>query len=291
MPRLRIVTTGVVVGMGALAACGGSSSTAGGSPSTAHSSGSAGGAGTALTVTLTHLPRGQATLAYDGASRSMTVTIHLVGLAPSSTHPAHIHAGSCGTEGPVVYRLDPVVADARGVATSTTRVQNVTQGGIPSSGWYVNVHNGPGLKPAAQALPIACGNVGTGGAGTATSATVPLTEALGSPDQTASGTARLGIVNGALRVALTISGLAPNSSHAAHIHLGSCEAEGPVFKPLNSVVADGSGHATVTTIISTVTAIPARGWYVNVHRTLDVNAGQTDFDPILCGDVGSSTGS
>lgn len=289
MPRRRIVTAGMVVAMGALAACGGSSTAGGSSP--ARSSGAARGSGAGLTVALTHVPHGQATLTYDGTSRSMTVTIHLVGLAPSSTHPAHIHAGSCGKEGPVVYPLDPVVADAGGVATSTTRVPNVTQGGIPNGAWYINVHNGPGLKPATQALPIACGNVSTGATGTATGATVPLTEAVGSPDQAASGTARLGIVKGALQVVLNISGLAPNSSHAAHIHLGSCEAQGPVFKPLNSVVADGTGHATVTTVISTVTAIPVRGWYVNVHRTVDVSAGQTDFDPILCGDVGGATGS
>jgi hypothetical protein len=107
----------------------------------------------------------------------------------------------------------------------------------------------------------------------------------GSPDQAATGRATLGIVNGALRVTLDISGLAPNSSHTAHIHLGSCEAEGPVFKPLNAVVADASGHASVTTVVSNVLAIPSRTWYVNVHRAVNVSASQTDFDPILCGDV------
>jgi CHRD domain len=296
MPRLRIVTAGMVVVTGAVTACGGSSSPPAQGSS---SSGAASGTGATVTVGLTHVPHGQATLAYDGASRSMTVTIHLVGLAPDSTHPAHIHAGSCAKQGDVVYPLDAVIADAKGVATSTTRVQNVKEGGIPDRAWYVNVHNGPGLKPDDQFLPIACGDVtpGAGSSGMATSATVPLTSGPpppsqpGSPDQAASGRATLGIVNGALRVTVDISGLAPNSSHAAHIHLGSCEAQGPVFKPLNSITADSAGHASVTTTISTVTAIPSRTWYINVHRTLNVAGSQTDFDPILCGDVGAPTGS
>ncbi|MGH2481590.1 MAG: hypothetical protein ACRDHW_18205 [Ktedonobacteraceae bacterium] len=39
----------------------------------------------------------------------------------------------------------------------TTTIQNVT--GIPSTGWYVNVHRGTDLSTQTGFDPIACGDV------------------------------------------------------------------------------------------------------------------------------------
>jgi len=61
----------------------------------------------------------------------------------------------------VVHPLQNVVADEHGAATVTSTIPNVMQG-IPASGWFVNVHRGPGLSTQTEFDPIACGNV-TGG--------------------------------------------------------------------------------------------------------------------------------
>jgi CHRD domain len=227
-----------------------------------------------------------AMLNWDPSSHALTVKITLSGLAPSSTHPSHIHTGSCSNQGAVVHPLQNIVADATGNATVTSTISNVMNG-IPASGWYVNVHNGPGLSPDEQFLPIVCGDVANSSTSTsaAQSVQVPLTAAPGaSKGQAASGKAQLSLSGTTLTVTVTLSGLEPNSTHAAHIHKGSCESQGAVVYPLDNVVADASGNANVKTTVNNVSTIPSTGWYVNVHRTTALST-QTGFDPIACGNV------
>ena len=98
------------------------------------------------------------------------------------------------------------------------------------------------------------------------------------------GMAQLSLSGTTLTVKLTLSGLEPNSAHAAHIHTGSCESQGAVVYPLMPVMADASGNATVMTTINNVSSIPGSGWYVNVHHSTALST-QTGFDPIACGNV------
>jgi hypothetical protein len=113
------------------------------------------GAMTNATITLVHQPTGMVTLSWNPNTSVLVVTFHMSGLAPFSSHPAHIHRStSCQIGGPMLFALHPVVADATGVGTSTTYIS--TTNGIPRTGWIVNVHNGPDLAPTAQSLPIAC---------------------------------------------------------------------------------------------------------------------------------------
>jgi hypothetical protein len=273
-----------------LAGCGGSTSAPASTPtSAAASTPTTAGASTSTTAhaTLKHMPNGMATVSFDPASQSLTVKISLIGLAPNSTHPAHIHSGSCANQGAVVYPLQNVIADAHGVGASTTVIQKVTN--VPASGWYINIHNGPGLSPSEQFLPIVCNDLNTASLSSPSSSSlnVPLDAAPGSSaSETASGTAQLTLSGSTLTVKLTLSGLAPNSSHAAHIHSGSCESQGAVVHPLSNVVADASGNATVTTTINNVSSIPGSGWYVNVHYSTALST-QTGFNPIACGNVTS----
>ena len=99
--------------------------------------------------------------------------------------------------------------------------------------------------------------------------------------------------NKTLSVTTSATGLAPGSSHAEHIHLGSCAAQGKVEYPLNDLVASADGTATATTVIDNVNQPPpASGWYVNVHLG---SASQIEkdgqptlyFQPIMCGDIGA----
>jgi len=269
------------------AACGGPSTTGGGGASSStQSSSSVSGAGP-VTVTLKHGPQGQATLTFDAGSKTLTVEIKLSGLAPNSAHPNHIHSGSCTNQGGVAYPLNAITADAHGNADTTTTVSNVKEAAIPASGWYVNVHNGPGLSSADQFEPIVCGDVAN--ASGASNVTVPLIQGPpgqpGSPDQRASGTVVLSIENGSLKVVLDVTGLAPGSAHAAHIHSGSCENQGAIVYPLDPLAADANGHATETKVIANVTSISSGLWYLNVHKGVAVATGSTVNDPILCGNV------
>src|SRR5882762_7932611 len=75
---------------------------------------------------LTHSPTGFADLSWNHDDHKLTVKVYLSGLAPDSTHPEHIHAGTCTSMpmGAVVYTLQPMVADAHGVATATSVIEN-----------------------------------------------------------------------------------------------------------------------------------------------------------------------
>ncbi|HEY4036023.1 MAG TPA: CHRD domain-containing protein [Ktedonobacteraceae bacterium] len=238
-------------------------------------------------VTLNHSPVGTSDLTWDTANQTLTVKVALSGLAPSSTHPEHIHAGDCKGMGAILYTLKPLVANSVGVGTSETTIAGVKDG-IPASGWNINVHNGPNLSPDIQFAPIACANITNSTTSTKNNQSVHVT--LGgttAANELASGTAQLSITGSKLTVKLTLSGLAPNSTHIAHIHKGSCEAQGAVLYPLTSVVVDASGNGTSTTVISKVSSIPASGWYVNVHQaaTMSDLSTQTGFDPIACGNI------
>jgi len=242
---------------------------------------------TQVTATLDHSPVGTSDLTWNAANQTLTVKVAMTGLAPSSTHPEHIHAGDCSSDGAIVYTLKPIVADSLGAGTSETTITGVKDG-IPAKGWYLNVHNGPTLSPEIQAAAIACANITNPTPSTKNNRSVHVTLG-GTPaaNESASGTAQLSIDSGKLTVKLTVTGLAPNSTHIAHIHKGSCEAQGAVLYPLTSVVADASGKGTSTTTIPNVSSIPASGWYVNVHlaSTKDNLSTPTGFDPIACGNV------
>lgn len=241
-------------------------------------------------VTLSHTPIGTSDLTWDAASQALTVKVALSGLAPNSTHPEHIHAGDCKSNGAIVYKLNPLTANGLGVGTSETTIPGVKDG-IPASGWYINVHNGPGLSPDSQFAPIACVNITNSTTSTKGNQSVHVSfGSTAAANESANGTAQLSIADGKLTVKLTLSGLVPNSTHVAHIHKGSCSAQGAVLYPLNAVVADANGKGTSTTVISNVSSLPTSGWYVNVHQAATKNdlSTQTGFDPIACGNLATS---
>jgi len=234
-------------------------------------------------ATLTHVPSGTADLTWTQSDKSLQAQITLIGLAPNSSHAARIHTGSCAQQGNVLYALPNITADASGKATLTHTIQNVA-GGLPANGWYLNVHDGTG-DDAYSKLDIACVDIHNIDKSTAGKETARLTFARGmAPSQNASGSAQLHIESGKLVVTVHVSGLEPGSTHPEHIHTGSCANQGAIVHPLANLIADGSGSATVTTTIASVSSIPSSGWYVNVHRGVNLNS-PIDFDPIACGDV------
>ncbi len=217
---------------------------------------------TSATATLAHQPTGTADLTYSASAKTLTVKMNLTGLAPTSMHAAHIHSGHCGSNGAIVHALNSISANGVGGATLNQTIDNVT-GGIPASGWYLNVHNGT-ASDEFSLISIACVNITptttTTSAGQTQTAHLTLAPGEG-PSENSSGKATLAIQGGNLVVTITMSGLEPTSTHAAHIHTGSCTSQGNVVYPLNNVTADGSGNATSTTTLKNVTSIPS-GWLV-----------------------------
>lgn len=239
---------------------------------------------TAATAVMKHTPSGTVQLMWDPGTHKLMVHLALTGLAPRSTHPARISAGSCKSAGKVVYALTDIKASAIGFANVDTTIAGVT-GGIPANGWYIDVHNGPAMSSDMQSQMITCADIvnPTASKTSAQNVQATLIESA-DPDQAVNGTAQLTLDHNKLTVTLSLKGLAPNTKHAAHIHFGSCASQGRVVYTLGPVEANAAGDANSTTVIANVSTIPVSGWYVNVHRMTDI-ATQTGFDPIACGDI------
>ncbi len=97
-----------------------------------------------------------------------------------------------------------------------------------------------------------------------------------------------------LQVTINATGLAPNSTHPVHIHLGACarNAAGqilymlmPMLYTLMPLQADGHGNGkSETTVKGVQKGIPARGWYINIHNGPTLNT-ELEARSIACGDI------
>jgi hypothetical protein len=109
-------------------------------------------------------PRGRATISYSARRHTLTVTVHATRLTPGP-HAAHIHLGSCRSQGPVLYMLRDLIANSQGTIPHAVRViHNVTRP-IPAHGWYLNIHQGnsgdilSGGQPTILFRPLLCRNI------------------------------------------------------------------------------------------------------------------------------------
>lgn len=85
-------------------------------------------------------------------------TVMLSNATPNATHPWHIHAGTCGSDGGIVgpataYRPLTVGPDGRAEVTITLPFSTPTQGE-----YFVNVHK----SPTELGTIIACGSLAMG---------------------------------------------------------------------------------------------------------------------------------
>lgn len=107
---------------------------------------------------------GNATLAFNSAAHTLTVTVNATGLTPGA-HAAHIHLGSCEKQGGVKYMLEDLQADAHGNVANESRVINDVTSAPPASGWYLNVHQGAmsailaNGAPTPSFRPMLCGDI------------------------------------------------------------------------------------------------------------------------------------
>jgi hypothetical protein len=149
--RIRLLLT--VLASMTIAACGGSTASQTNSPSP-NTSPSPHEIAVALNAENGSNAKGKASVTIAGGK--FTVRLHVTGLQAASSHPAHIHTGVCGSNGPVLFPLQNIVANQGGVGDSVTTIDHIYQ--VSASGWYINVHHGPKLE-GAEATPIACGEL------------------------------------------------------------------------------------------------------------------------------------
>jgi len=219
---------------------------------------------------------GAATLAAVGGSMTsgavaiyrqaggVVVAVSLSGLKPKSVHPEHIHAGACGSNGPVKFPLPNLVADAKGTAVA---VISIKASSVPKSGWYVNVHS------SAQDLSvIACGAVHQVGMDMDLKATGKgKGSGFGLLTKTSKGT----------EVIVYVTHLGMAGVHPEHLHAGACGSNGPVKFPLPNLVTNSKGDGVSATMIKG--SVPMTGLYINVHTS------PSDLSVVACGNLGGKS--
>jgi Cu/Zn superoxide dismutase len=110
-------------------------------------------------------PHGRATVAYNRRRKTLTVTVNASGLTPGP-HAAHIHVGSCQSQGAVKYMLGDLDANKHGLVVHAVRVFRHVTSPIPARGWYINIHQGnsgdildSGGQPTIYFRPLICANI------------------------------------------------------------------------------------------------------------------------------------
>jgi hypothetical protein len=115
-------------------------------------------------------------------------------------------------------------------------------------------------------------------AGTAGGSGPALRAALASQaGSTVTGEASLAQTGDTTTVTVVLSGLAPDSAHAGHIHGGACS--GPILFPLATIRGDSMGQGTGTATVNA--PLDAANWWVQYHAS-DSPPGP----PIACGQPG-----
>ncbi|HUK69515.1 MAG TPA: CHRD domain-containing protein [Streptosporangiaceae bacterium] len=113
-------------------------------------------------------PRGRAAISYNAHRHTLTVTVHASGLTPGP-HAAHIHLGSCVSQGPVKYMLRALIANSRGKIVHAVRVFTNVTTPVPAHGWYLNIHQGNSSnilsngQPTIFFRPLLCADVSGSG--------------------------------------------------------------------------------------------------------------------------------
>jgi len=109
-------------------------------------------------------PQGQASISYNRHRHTLTVTVSASGVTPGR-HAAHIHLGSCMSQGPVLYMLRDLVASRQGRIVHAVRVFTHVTHPIPAHGWYLNIHQGNSNnilrngQPTIFFRPLLCSNI------------------------------------------------------------------------------------------------------------------------------------
>lgn len=251
-------------------------------PANAATSPGRGDAVTFAAVKLFPMPQGIIAFGRDGKGH-VDVTVSAFGLTPGSAHEVQLMKGRRA-----VATFRPLTANSMGQVKDET-LHSDYSGTLVSLHVAVREGNGEtrvarleiartagyaGIKHIYRLIPVEAGADGRAW-GTPTGAAVIVYDR----------TART------IAVTVNASGFEPGL-HAAHIHLGTCAAQGPVVHALLDFKANARGQIVKQTreVTHVTTPLPATGWYLNLHQGTSgdilANGNPTiNFRPLLCGDI------
>lgn len=256
-------------------------------------------------IPLRSMPRASARF-FEADNGDLAVKLKVTGVTPGSAHSIDIEKG----HGPTTFRLGADVVPAATVqANATGQISQTVNLGRPArrlprgpltftlrQGVTANVMDG-GSNPlavqglASTQLPRHIGRHGT-------SRTLRPVSESGNPLRGwASYSYNANNPNSATGQSVTVtikaSGFVPGTAHAAHVHSGTCAAQGGVVVMLPDLKADAHGRISATDTVP-VTQQPQGPLYINIHEgdmntILDAAGNPTlAFRPLLCGDVSST---
>jgi hypothetical protein len=224
--------------------------------------------------------------------------LNVYGLTPGSAHEVSIDGPASNALTPEV-RFPPVTADGMGRADVTLTALNSVASLAGGSRFSIRLGTYPGPDASqnllAEELIAGSGALPAHPRGTVSGLHSRSFGPTGGYLGRLHGWAKIAYSPGArtLSVTVTAYGLAPGA-HAAHIHLGSCQAQGAVKYMLMDFVADSHGAIVnqTRTVTGLASAPPASGWYLNLHQgnsgdILAKGAPTLNFRPDLCANVTS----
>lgn len=262
-----------------------------GSPTTTTSVPSVGGT-LPVTEHLNLAPMASGTVAVSRTSGDhYRAHVAAYGFTPGSAHQVDIDAPRA--YGPVI-RFGAVTADAAGVVDATVDSTDSAPV-LPAGSQFVirlgnntNDLNRNAVTAEVIARSATLPAMANGGTSTLTAIEQ---NAAGREAGTPSGNATITYDPDAhtLTVTVNATGVTPGH-HAAHIHTGTCQAQGAVRYMLMDYTADAKGDiVNQTRTVTGVSAMPVGGsWYLNVHQgdsgSILTSTGQPapGFRPLLC---------
>jgi hypothetical protein len=193
--------------------------------------------------------------------------------------------GTCSSIGGVLWRGVPFQADANGkVVDFRVKFDHVQGAPIGST---VVIQTIAGTGEPRNGYNLACGTViSTLPSGPEIKGGVALGPVPGEKNGNVTGNATLTENNGSLTVNYNVSGLEPNTAHAAAIHLGNCTWRSYVLYDLPQLNADGNGNASNSITINNAQPLPTtsdQSWYIAVDYNPTLN--RDSFLSVSCGDV------
>ena len=240
------------------------------------------GAVTSTRVQLSPMPQGTITFGKDSKGH-VDVTVNAFGLTPGSSHEVRLMKGRR-----TVATFSPLTANSMGQAKDETLGSDYsgTLGSLQVAMLEGNGSDAVALAEIARTASFASARHAY--------KLVPVeTGAKGENWGTPKGSAVIAYNRTAKMIMVTVnaSGFAPGM-HAAHIHIGSCAAQGPVLDTLADFSANAKGQIMKETrMITDVTAAPpATGWYLNLHEgnssnIMDNGRPTINFRPLACGNI------
>jgi hypothetical protein len=237
---------------------------------------------------LKHSPTGHIDITFDTVERVAHTSTFMDGMPQNGVGVALVVRGTCSSIGGVLWRGVPFQADANGkVVDFRVKFDHVQGAPIGST---VVIQTIAGTGEPRNGYNLACGTVfSTLPSGPEVKGGVALGPVPGEKNGNVVGAATLTENNGSLNVNYHVSGLEPNTAHAAAIHLGNCTWRSYVLYDLPQLNADGSGNASSSITINNAQPLPTNGeqsWYIAVDYNSTLN--RDSFLTVSCGDVAVS---